>query len=321
MLEGLVVIVFLILFRSFAADEALVAIGTPILVLPCAMRWYRTTHERLRLDSLLSAAPVRAVRRLVLVPLAVFVGALGFSLIYTTAMDLKWSSFVWEALPAETVGGQAYAWPGVYATEALQHGDPPGPSWYVTGGPYVPQPDDTPDAAASRVVAYLHDRYDVDADPRHVAEVFSTTRDAPPPARLESAAGTAPHPYTAGMAALEDEYSGAVLHALRGRTLAVTLALVLAGAIVIRIGAGRPPAWISGRAAGIGAVAVYVGLAIAHITTDGSYALFQAAIPVFRFHAQHHVPIAATTLAIAALLLVSAHRRAKALAVELSRPA
>lgn len=284
-----------------------------------ALAWFRSEHERVRADALCGRVAGDAVQRLFRAPLRALLLIVGFSIALHGVFDVKWSSFLWEALPPESVAGETYAWPGVYAAETIQHDDP-GRSWYVTGGPYVPMPDDTPREAAERMVSYLHDRFDVDADPAHVEEVFATHRGEIPPETLRASAGSIDHPYTAGLSALQDEYSGAVLDSMLLRTLAVALAVLLAGAAVIRIGIARPPAWVAAKPVGVVLSLVTVALVAAQFLTDAPYRLFEAGAPLFHFHARHAVVVSVAMVALSVWLLATARRRARALADALARP-
>ncbi len=310
------------LLASFCAatGQGGIAVGMWLLAFLTVVIWYRAAREQLRTRPRAEVTTRAVLRRCVTVPVTVLLIVVGLSVANQFTFATKHASFLWDSLPTETVAGRPYAWPGVYGADLLQRDRSTARSWYVTGGPYVPLPDEAPDQAAARVQSYLRDRFDIEADASHIEAVLAKHRGEPPPESLRGQPGALVHPYTAGLAAIESEYVGATRAVLIQRSWATALALLLVGCVAIRTGVSVRavgPRWpIAIAVAVVGAAA----LAASWFTALDAV-VFEAGVPLFRFHAEHAVAVTVVVLGICAALIASARRVAISVASEASGPA
>ena len=302
---------FCALLSEFTANLAWLPLSA---LLACG--WFDDAHQRLRVAALTGKDP-HAVRRLFTIPLALLLAVMAVPAVLIVEIDLKNASFVWDSLPTQTIGDRMYEWPGVYDARILRTSDKSSNTAYVTGGPFVPLPSDTPEEAAFRVTRYLAERFDLDADPAWVADALARSREATGSVPSGHGSRVEKHPYTAGMYEIEARYEPEARRTLLLRTTAGYLCALLLGAIVLRAGAGRPPRWTQSKSL---AIATAVSMLALLFWPGSDPAVYGAMLPLLRFHAEHAFVVTTAGVLLAAGLLRSAYFRAQAVAAELATP-
>lgn len=240
-----------------------------------------------------------AFRRRVVIPARVLVGVVLTGLAIGSSLNLKDASFVWDSLPVHEFEGVAYRWPGVYVPKFIVPPEGSEAEWYVTGGPYVPLPSDSPQAAAARLRRYLEDRFDIPADEIRIHTLLEAPRSRAgriPPGRGERGVE---QPYTDGMLAVEREYQSAAYGVLFHRLLLRALVVMLLGACLL-----RAQFWSYARAfATLGVTACVLALLASQLIGGMEHRAYRLVLPVDRFYGENVWVLTIASLAVAVGLL------------------
>lgn len=201
-----------------------------------------------------------SLHRFVRTALALTVAAvLGTALMgfFTSA---KHGRFVWDAGVT-----------GFYYAEFLHPSTARGTGVGALPGGYVPLPSDDADTATDRVVAYVHDRFDLDLDRDHTKSVLTSTD-----TRAHPGSG---NPWYASLQTLADELAEGLQGVLWRRSLLDLCLVGLSLALWVRLAVARRG---GEQLTFLGATVFGAGLVL-WVIGDGAWHAYQWMLPLYRW--------------------------------------